>query len=177
MSDLLHQHSIQQPPAAEGVQATAREQVPDASGVGRAQRSEPERSDGERSGARPTPLAAPLVAPIGQPVPDHQASPATRDPRRGDAEAHRQLNDVGAVEPAPIPDEDQDRDEAETVSESSAGGPGVDALGRRLRLTGRSRGRRLVKKETAATPTISAEQRLLGGAKGVSVHCFLPAAL
>jgi transposase InsO family protein len=33
--------------------------IPDAAGVGRAQRSEPERSDGSRSGARPTPAASP----------------------------------------------------------------------------------------------------------------------
>ena len=53
MSDLSHQHSNAQPQAAESAKFTAQEQLPDASGVGRAQRSEPERSDGERSGARP----------------------------------------------------------------------------------------------------------------------------
>src|SRR5258708_2692109 len=40
-----------------------REQQPEAAGVGRAQRSERERSDGERSGARPTPAPSPYSAP------------------------------------------------------------------------------------------------------------------
>ena len=163
MSDLLHQHSNQQQPTAEGVPTAAREQVPDSSGVGRAQRSEPERSDGERSGARPTPPTAPLVAPNGQPVPDRVLFPATREPRRCDTEAYHQPAHAGDAVQAPLPDEDQYLHEAETLPESSAVAPGADDPGRRVRLTGRVRGRRLVKKEEAAatTPALNAEQRLL----------------
>src|SRR5450755_4053356 len=66
MSDFLNEH-----PCILGDGAAAREptlgahveQQPDAAGVGRAQRSEPERSDGERSGARPTPAPSPYSAP------------------------------------------------------------------------------------------------------------------
>ena len=41
------------------------EQQPAATAAGRAQRSEPERSDGERSGARPAALPSPSFAPGG----------------------------------------------------------------------------------------------------------------
>jgi transposase InsO family protein len=161
MSDLLHQQSHPQHPVPEDVRTAGREQDPDASGVGRAQRSEPERSDGERSGARPTPLAAPLVAPKGVPVPDGEMFPVTREPRPGNVETNRQPTYADDAEPASIPDEDQELDEAERLPESSVADPGADDLGRRLRLTGRARGRRLVKKEAGATRTITAEQRLL----------------
>jgi transposase InsO family protein len=95
------------------------EQQPDAAGVGRAQRSEPERSDGERSGARPTPADSPSVAP-----------------------------DVGSPgeEGADLPQE---------------GLSLTDDAGPRLRLTGRSKGRRLVKQDLPPAPALTAEQRLL----------------
>jgi transposase InsO family protein len=132
MSDFLHQHSDQQQPGAAGAPSTAREPVPDSGGVGRAQRSEPERSDGERSGARPAPPATPVASPGNQPSPD-DLSP--------DADADQGQEDDSEPEPA-----DSD--------------PGAEDL-RRLRRTGRVRGRRLVKREATTTPAISAEQRLL----------------
>jgi hypothetical protein len=57
--------------AQEPAAAAQREQQPDAAGVGRAQRSEPERSGGERSGARPTPATSPSSAP-GIPRPSEE---------------------------------------------------------------------------------------------------------
>ncbi|HVX15395.1 MAG TPA: DDE-type integrase/transposase/recombinase [Pirellulales bacterium] len=45
-------------------------QQPGGAVVGRAQRSEPERSEGERSGARPTTAAAPVPGPDETPTPD-----------------------------------------------------------------------------------------------------------
>jgi len=60
MSESLNEQSQVQ---EKSVPAGAGEQQPDAAGVGRAQRSEPERSDGERSGARPTPAPSPSSAP------------------------------------------------------------------------------------------------------------------
>src|SRR5207344_693360 len=97
--------------AAEGPAMDARrEQQPDAAGVGRAQRSEPERSDGERSGARPTPADSPSVAPdIGLP----------------------------GEEGSDLPPEEWSR---------------TDDAGPRLRLTGRSKGRRLVKQDLPPAP-------------------------
>jgi hypothetical protein len=50
MSEELYQQDAQRP-----AELAAGEPIPDAVGAGRAQRSEPERSDGERSGARPAP--------------------------------------------------------------------------------------------------------------------------
>jgi transposase InsO family protein len=98
------------------------EQQPDAAGVGRAQRSEPERSDGERSGARPTPAPSPSSAP-GIGLPGEEGTDVPND-------------------------------------ESSPGDPGVDL--RRLKLMGRSKGRRLVKKDLApVSPALTAQQRLL----------------
>jgi transposase InsO family protein len=124
MSDLLND-----PPHFQGDRAAQTgppigahgEQQPDAAGVGRAQRSEPERSDGERSGARPTPAPSPSSAP-GIGLPDDKGTDVPYD-------------------------------------ESSPGGPGVDL--RRLKLMGRSKGRRLVKKDTAPPPALTAQQRLL----------------
>src|SRR5436190_4235172 len=46
-------------------------------GLVRAERSEPERSDGERSGARPTPVTPPPQAPGTAPAPE--AAPDTAD--------------------------------------------------------------------------------------------------
>src|ERR1017187_7991679 len=66
MSDSLYQQPIfpDERAAAEGPDSVAHaEPPPVATGVGRAQRSEPERSDGERSGARPTPASSPSSAP------------------------------------------------------------------------------------------------------------------
>src|SRR5579864_7496019 len=53
MSEEFHQQDAQRP-----AELAAGEPIPDAVGAGRAQRSEPERSDGERSGARPAPTAS-----------------------------------------------------------------------------------------------------------------------
>jgi transposase InsO family protein len=55
MFEELHQQHAQRPADAQA----HGEPFPDAVGAGRAQRSEPERSDGERSGARPAPTASP----------------------------------------------------------------------------------------------------------------------
>ena len=88
------------------------EQQSDAAGVGRAQRSEPERSDGERSGARPTPEHSPFLAP-----------------------------DTGETLEDPA---------EEVVGE-----------GHQPKLAGRTRGRRLVKKDATPSPALTAEQRLL----------------
>ena len=55
--------------------AALREQLSDAAGVGRAQRSEPERSGGERSGARPTPATShPLLPALLHPRPNKQVA-------------------------------------------------------------------------------------------------------
>jgi transposase InsO family protein len=125
MSDLLNDqpHFQDESAAAEGPAMDARrEQQSDAAGVGRAQRSEPERSDGERSGARPTP------APSPSPAPDI-ALPAETG------------TDVRYEEMPPCDD------------------PGVDLP--RMRLMGRTKGRRLVKKDLPPAPALTAEQRLL----------------
>src|SRR6266404_3148057 len=53
MFEELHQQDAQRPAGR-----TEGEPLPDAVGVGPAQRSEPERSDGEWSGAGPTPTAS-----------------------------------------------------------------------------------------------------------------------
>jgi hypothetical protein len=72
MSDSLNDEPhFQDDRAAAQEPAAQREQQPDAAGVGRAQRSEPERSGGERSGARPTPATSPARArlPRGKQMP------------------------------------------------------------------------------------------------------------
>src|SRR5450631_4096195 len=122
MSDLLNDQPHFQDDRAAQVDATTGahgEQQPDAAGVGRAQRSEPERSEGERSGARPTPADSPSVAPdVGMP----------------------------GEEGGDLPQEEWSR---------------TDDAGPRLRLTGRSKGRRLVKQDLSPAPALTAEQRLL----------------
>jgi transposase InsO family protein len=122
MSESLNEHQQFQDDGVPGGDAHT-EQQSDAAGVGRAQRSEPERSDGERSGARPTPASSPSSAP-------------------------------GAAMPT--------EDETNVPDGSSH----VDLEGnpyRQPRMFGRSKGRRLVKKEPAPTPNpaLTAEQRLL----------------
>jgi|SRR5277367_490405 len=97
------------------------EQHPDAAGVGRAQRSEPERSDGERSGARPTPARSPSSAPDV--------------PMLGEDETN-------------VPSDSADVDLQEQMH-------------RQPKLVGRTKGRRLVKKDLPAAPPLTAEQRLL----------------
>src|SRR6516225_9431389 len=67
MSNFLPQHSDLQPPDRDGTPTPAPEPLPDPDGVGRVQRSEPERSDGERSGARPTPSVTPPDGPHSPP--------------------------------------------------------------------------------------------------------------
>jgi transposase InsO family protein len=126
MSDLLNDrpHSEDDRAAAKEPAIGAHgEQQPDAAGVGRAQRSEPERSEGERSGARPTPAPSPSFAPdIGLPGAEGTGVPYEESPPSGD---------VGADLPP------------------------------RVRLTGRSKGRRLVKKDLTPAPALTAQQRLL----------------
>jgi transposase InsO family protein len=102
-----------------------KEQQPDAAGVGRAQRSEPERSDGERSGARPTPAAAPSSAPgVARPAEEETNVPHEEDPAADAADANA---DVAAG----------------------------------VKLVGRSKGRRLVKKDLTPAPALTPEKRLL----------------
>jgi transposase InsO family protein len=114
--ELPQQHAQRPAGRSEG------EPCPDAVGAGRAQRSEPSRSDGERSGARPTPAPSPSSAP-GIGLPGEEGTDVPND-------------------------------------ESSPGDPGVDL--RRLKLMGRSKGRRLVKKDLApVSPALTAQQRLL----------------
>lgn len=121
MSDLLNDQPHFQDDRAAQESAAQWEQQPDATGVGRAQRSEPERSGGERSGARPTPATSPSSAPaIAVPM----------------------------------------EEEANVLDEKGV----LDANARVLgggRLMGRSKGRRLVKKELSPAPALTAEQRLL----------------
>jgi transposase InsO family protein len=64
MSEELHNHDTLRSSASHAAGAA----MPDAEGAGRAPRSEPERSDGERSGARPAPSASPTSLP--PPTPD-----------------------------------------------------------------------------------------------------------
>src|SRR5271169_4842295 len=117
MSDLLNEQPHFQDDRAAQADATIGahgEQQPDAAGVGRAQRSEPERSEGERSGARPTPADSPSFAPgVGLP----------------------------GEEGGDLPLEEWSR---------------TDDAGPRLRLTGRSKGRRLVKQELPPAPALTA---------------------
>jgi transposase len=123
MSDSLNDqpHLQDDRAAAQGPDAAApQEQQPDAAGVGRAQRSEPERSGGERSGARPTPATSPSSA------------PGVTGPAEGKTN---------------VPYEESLAGEEEDV-------PGV-------KLAGRSKGRRLVKKDLTPAPALTPEKRLL----------------
>ncbi|CEF49056.1 unnamed protein product [uncultured bacterium] len=126
MSDLLNDepHSQDDRVAARKPAVGAHgEQPPDSAWAGRAQRSEPKRSEGERSGARPAHAASPSGAPAAAlPVEDGTGVP---------------------YEEA-MPSDDRDSE-----------------LPRGVRLTGRSKGRRLVKKVLPSTPALTAEQRLL----------------
>ena len=143
MFEELHQQDAQRPASH-----TEGEPLPDAVGAGRAQRSEPERSDGERSGARPAPTAsAASVVPSTHP-------PGRIDPSGGpglDAgQPHLDESDVDA-------ESNIDADERQDVPDESfaAGLP---------RLTGRRRGkpgRRLVPFLEERTVPLTAEQRLL----------------
>ena len=56
------------------------EQQPDAAGVGRAQRSEPERSDGERSAARPPNGWPSLLYICSRPTPPASVTTSRRSP-------------------------------------------------------------------------------------------------
>ena len=122
MSDLLNDRPHSQDDGAapqERARAASGERPPGVAGVGRAQRREPERSDGERSGARPTPAPSPCDAPG--------------------------FDGLGV-------DETNGPDAEETDPQAGL---------RRLRLTGRSKGRRLVKKDQPPPPALTPEQRLL----------------
>jgi transposase InsO family protein len=126
MSEELLNHNQEKAPDFSG------EQHPGAAGGVGAERSEPERSDGERSGA-PTPPAAPpsTVSAVG-PWGDEEAAEVGEPPLC---------------------------DDAGTESVAEGGGLGVSGL---PRLSGRSKGgRRLVKKEQAKPISLTVEQRLL----------------
>jgi len=125
-----------------------REQPPDPGGVGRAQRSEPERSDGERSGARPTPPDAPATAP--------------HTPARSHVDGHRAEYPSSHPHSAPPPGPASAEDLTQATTSAAEDHP-ADAVawGQRLRLAGRARGRRLVPKDAGAKPTFTAQQRLL----------------
>jgi transposase InsO family protein len=73
MSEELHNQDTLHSSASHAAEAPC----PDAVGAGRAQRSEPERSDGERSGARPAPTASPPSMPL--PTPDDPDPDAASD--------------------------------------------------------------------------------------------------
>src|SRR5208283_4832122 len=103
--------------------AAQREQQPDAAGVGRAQRSEPERSGGERSGARPTPATSPSSA------------PGVSGPAEGETN---------------VPYEESLAGEDEDANANVPGG---------VKLAGRSKGRRLVKKDLTPAPALTPEKR------------------
>jgi transposase InsO family protein len=66
MSEELHNQDAQH---ADGAGPSG-DPIPDAAGAGGAQRSEPERSDGSRSGARPAPAASPTAMPPTTPDSD-----------------------------------------------------------------------------------------------------------
>ena len=114
-------------------------QIPDAAGAGRAQRSEPSRSDGERSGARPAPAASPPIAPL--PV------PPVAELQEGPASAECRAEEEFPEEPARS--EDASAQEEQVL-------PAMPALSGRGR-----RGRRLVKPQAAKMPVVTPQQRLL----------------
>src|SRR5713226_8060202 len=148
MSKSLHdQLHLQE--ACTAAQASAptvpQEQQPDPAAVGRAQRSEPERSDGERSGARPTAAAPPLSAP----APTTARSVETNVPYE---------DEPSCLGPTATPQEPALEQVAEQVEEELAN---ERPTWRGGRLTGRTRGRRLVKKDLPPAPALTAEQRLL----------------
>jgi transposase InsO family protein len=134
MSEELYQQDAQRP-----AELAAGEPIPDAVGAGRAQRSEPERSDGERSGARPAPTAS--AASGGFPA-THPSDP---------------VDAASAPDPdvqEPTRDAEPELEEPPWAAESCA--PILP------RLSGRGKpGRRLVEQlELRATP-VTPEQRLL----------------
>ena len=136
MSDELHNQIAQGPAGADAPGA----QIPDPLGVGRAQRSEPERSDGSRSGARPTPSGSPPSMPPPTPPdrgdPDPILEPADPD---GDEMAADATEDDG-----PLP---------RFFHGGSSGLPKLSGRGKR--------GRRLVKPSDPKVGSLTAEQRLL----------------
>jgi transposase len=142
--DLHHQDAQRPPTRTEGEPGSA------AVGVGRAQRSEPSRSDGERSGARPTPTAA------ANSLPSSPFSPHLVDELRASA-------GLGTTADHDAPHHGQANGEAET---DNAAEP-VEALHDRPfaglpRLGGRGKpGRRLVAQQELRTAPLTAEQRLL----------------
>jgi len=148
MSDLLNEqpHLQDDCAAAQAMPTTAPpEQQPGPAAVGRAQRSEPERSDGERSGARPTAAAPPLSAP----APTTARSVETNVPYE---------DEPSCLGPTATPQEPALEQVAEQVEEELAN---ERPTWRGGRLTGRTRGRRLVKKDLPPAPALTAEQRLL----------------
>src|SRR5437588_6020148 len=107
-------------------------------GAGRAQRSEPERSDGERSGARP--------APSGSPDPSHP----TTDPHD---QSDTQRDTVPGVDDESHPPADGLGDEAGATFSAAASPLNLAARGRR--------GRRLIKPDAQRQHTpLTAAQRL-----------------
>jgi putative transposase len=135
MSEFLdHSHCFEGERTAQQPDDNARLGQPaDAAGVGRAQRSEPERSDGERSGARPTPAHAGFTVAGGPEV-----------------EPHEVLVAEAATDAS-----------ADTEAEVEFDAAALTDLRQRLPLAGRARGRRLVQKPVPPTPPLTAQQRLL----------------
>src|SRR5262245_55482085 len=115
-------------------------EIPAVWGAGLAQRSEPERSDGERSGASPAPQTATPNGPPGAPGAGADVSPnAGQDGLvGGDAEVVQEV--------------------AAAWQDVSGDAPPPPLSGRGLR---QGRGRRLVKKDEAKAQALTAEQRLL----------------
>jgi transposase InsO family protein len=126
------------------------EQIPDAVGVGRAQRSEPERSDGSRSGARPTPTASSPTTPA---VPRSCLSPeetCADECFEGDAEDTQ----AGDAEEGQIADADEpqtDAADAELLDHFTP--PHLSGRGKR--------GRRLVLPQAVPPARITPQQKLL----------------
>src|SRR5437899_8820935 len=95
MFEELHQQDAQRPASH-----TEGEPLPDAVGAGRAQRSEPERSDGERSGARPAPTASPPASPPPDDTPIAIDAEESGQPRPADADRDRLAGTSGP--PLPV---------------------------------------------------------------------------
>ena len=152
MSESLHQPSGFQGEraAAEGAASPAYpEQLPVVPGAGRAQRSEPERSDGERSGARPVPGISPSIAPTAASLGQDETNVPYRGPTQESPESH--------VRP------EADSSAEEFLHEGDEFPNEEILVDRRPRLApaGRGHGRRLVKKDLVPSPGMTAEQRLL----------------
>jgi transposase InsO family protein len=165
MSEELHQQDAQRPASSHAHGGP----IPDAVGAGRAQRSEPERSDGERSGARPAPTASPASGPTPSAHASERADTVADDdvPIRDALPAEDDDADVPLVYPADDDDDDVPLVDALPADDDERHTPPpqffhVDATGVPC-LSGRGkRGRRLVAPtEHPKAIAVTAEQRLL----------------